>query len=119
MLGLRLGIHVQKAFHSFYIAYPACQLRHGRRNNFLSQDSRQADSSSFRHPCTRAVAVAVLRCFKSKQAPAFSGQSAVQDFRTPTHIANTSWRLIYSKRTPLQARDYAPMNPLSEKINHI
>jgi hypothetical protein len=32
----------------------------------LSQESRQADSSSFRHPCTRAVAAVVLRCFKSK-----------------------------------------------------
>lgn len=82
MPGLRLGIHVQK---DFYIAYPACQLRRGRKNNVLSQGSRQADSSSFRHPCKRAVAVAVLRCFKSKQAPAFSGQFAVQDFRTPIH----------------------------------
>ena len=116
MLGLRLGIHVQK---DFYIAYPACQLRRGRKNNVLSQGSRQADSSSFRHPCTRAVAVAVLRCFKSKQAPACSGQIAVQDFRTPIHIANTSWRLVYSNRTPCQARDRAPMNPLRWKINHI
>ena len=56
------------------------------RNNFLWPDSRQADSSSFRHPCTRAVAVVVLRCFKSKQAPASFGQFAAQDFRTPTRI---------------------------------
>ena len=72
---------------------------------------------------TRAREPLPLRCFgpssRNKHLPHSVNLPPKTSAHPHAYIANTSWRLVYSKRTPRQARDHAPTNPLRWKINHI
>ena len=105
MLGLPLGIHVQNAFHSFYIAYPACQLRRGRETTFYGRTLAKLIALLF---ATRAREPLPLWCFGASKRNKHLPHSVNLPPKTSAHphayIANTSWPLIYKqKNTPPSA----------------